>query len=113
LDFLTRDPPKTPKIRAGIGYAGRVKTVRVCGSDFTLIARSGAGEVKKRRESERRELERSETVEGVMSGWIRNHYKPTKPTKQKSLQTHKTKIKNHYKSIKPTKQKSLQTHKIF
>jgi hypothetical protein len=41
LDFLTRDPPKMPRIRAGFGSAGRVKSVRVlrvcgyCGSGFS------------------------------------------------------------------------------
>jgi hypothetical protein len=39
---------------------------------------------------------------------IRNHYKPTKPTNQKSLQTHKTKITTNPQN---RNQKSLQTHK--
>ena len=40
LDFLTRDPPKMPKIRVGFESAGRVKPVwvlQVCRSSFILM----------------------------------------------------------------------------
>jgi hypothetical protein len=39
--------------------------------------------------------QKSEITTNPQNPQIRNHYKPTKPTKQKSLQTHKTEIKNH------------------
>jgi hypothetical protein len=36
LDFVTRDPPKIPKIYVGIGYARWVKTIWVCGAGRVL-----------------------------------------------------------------------------